>query len=458
MDIRRRIRITNILMLLIPASLIVVSGGVIRDIYDPVQEHAELSGSFYSELYITMAEDPELLLEQSYLKSLECLSGYDGRINIYVSRERRVVNSIENVQGVTNDRNRYPMIVFSDWDFIFSDGTNGEFSLFVSDPERVSATFVSVGLVILAAIAVLFTANGYISWRLYKRISEPLKVLENAAHQIKEENLNTPVIYDQDDEYLRVCDAFEEMRLRLKESLTQQLKYEDNRKELLSSISHDLKTPITAIKGYVEGIRDGIADTPEKADKYMETIHAKAVQVDDLIDRLFFYSKLDMGKIPFQFRRLDLIAFLNDSFMELRLDYPQMELHFEAPDQEVFIQGDSTHLHRVITNLIGNAVKYSTDGRPVVIILAEKGSTMVELTLRDNGPGIDNELLPKMFERFYRGDASRSSRTEGSGLGLSIARKIIIAHGGTMTGRNSRGGGLEIHFSLRLADEEDSHH
>jgi signal transduction histidine kinase len=306
-------------------------------------------------------------------------------------------------------------------------------------------------------MAVLLTANGFISWRLYKQISAPLQVLEDAAHQIKEENLNTPVIYYQDNEFQRVCHAFEEMRLRLKNSLARQLKYEDNRKELLSSISHDLKTPITAIKGYVEGIRDGIADTPEKAEKYMETIHAKAVQVDNLIDRLFFYSKLDMGKIPFQFRTLDLIAFLYDSLEELRLDYPKMELQFEPPDQEVFVHADSTHLHRVITNLVGNAVKYSTDGRPVVVISAEKVLTMVELTLGDNGPGIDDELLPRMFESFSRSDASRSSHTEGSGLGLSIARQIIEAHGGTIKGKNSTSGGLEIHFSLRLADEEDSH-
>ena len=273
----------------------------------------------------------------------------------------------------------------------------------------------------------------------------------------KEEDLETPVIYDGIDEYQRVCGAFDEMRIRLKDSLYEQLRYEENRKELLANITHDLKTPITAIKGYMEGIRDGIADTPERVDKYLDTIYSKSVLMNDLIDRLFLFSKLDLGKIQFHFQSIALGAFLLDTCEELKFDYPSMEIHLDEPEKEIHVHADPTHLHRVIANLIDNAQKYSNNEEAAVNIIVETKGSMAEVTIRDNGPGIADEDLPRIFKRFHRGDASRSSRREGSGLGLSIARQIIMAHGGSIAGKNSRNGGLEILLTLRRANEKDTH-
>lgn len=443
-------------MLLIPIVLIVLTAGIIRRIYDPVREYAELPGSFYRELYGTMADNPDRLLERDYLRELEGLTGYRGRINMYVSRQRSVVNSLENIDTRVDDRNGYPLIVFTDWDFRYSDGIPGEFSFFVSDSERITGAFVSVGAILFAAIAVLLMTNGLLSWYMARNITRPLKILEEAAHQIKEEDLETPVTYDGNDEYQRVCTAFEEMRVRLKNSLNEQLRYEENRKQLLANISHDLKTPITAIKGYVEGILDGIADTPDKVDKYLDTIYSKSVLMNDLIDGLFLFSKLDLGKMQFNFQSISIGAFLTDTCEELQLDYPSMEIHLDIPEQEIYVHADSTHLHRVITNLVDNAEKYCENEKASVDIIVNTDGSMAELKIRDNGPGIDDEVLPRIFERFYRGDTSRSSLREGSGLGLSIARQIVIAHGGTITGRNSPNGGLEILLTLRLAGEENS--
>lgn len=457
MNIKRRLRISYILMLLIPTSLIVLTGGIIRRVYDPVREYADLPDIFYRELYATMAQDPERLLAEDYLRELENQSGYRGRINMYVSRERSVVNSLENIQIRMNGNDGYPMIIFTDWDFRYSDGIPGEFSFFVSDSERISGAYFSVGGILLAAVVVLLLANGLLSWHMARTITKPLVILEEAAHQIKEEDLETPVLYDGIDEYQRVCTAFEAMRIRLKDSLHEQLRYEENRKELLASISHDLKTPITAIKGYIEGIRDGIADTPEKVDKYLDTIYGKSVLMNDLINRLFLFSKLDLGKIQFQFQRIALGAFLSDTCDELRFDYPTMKIRLDEPKQEIYVDADATHLHRVITNLLDNSEKYGGNDNVAVNISVESKGTMAELTIRDNGPGIDDEMLPHIFERFYRGDASRSSRREGSGLGLSIARQIITAHGGSITAKNSRNGGLEIRLTLRLTNEKDTY-
>lgn len=457
MNIQKRLRISYILMLLIPMCLIMFTGGIIRHLYDPEYKKRELPGEFYKELYRTMAENPESLLEKQYLEKLEDLTGYSGRVNMYVYREERTVNRLENFHGGKHHGDGNPMDIFTDWTFRFSDGSAGEFSLFVFDSQRVSGAFISGGVILLAAIVILLLTNGLLSWYMTRSITKPLKVLEKAALQIKNEDLETPVSYEGKDEFDRVCKAFEEMRIRLKDSLYEQIKYEENRKELLANISHDLKTPITAIKGYMEGIRDGIADTPEKVNNYLDTIYNKSVLMNDLIDRLFLFSKLDLGKIQFHFQRIELGAFLQDTFEELRFDYPQMLIFFQKPESEIFVKADSTHLHRVITNLIDNAHKYCDSDPTEVTIFIQKMPNKVELKIRDNGTEIDDQMIPRIFEKFYRADASRSSRKEGSGLGLSIAKQIITAHGGTIKAGKSSGGGLEIIMTLRLDNEEDTH-
>jgi len=457
MNIKRRLRVSYIVMLLIPVILLLATGGVIRLIYDPVREHPELPREFYSEIYATLAEEPEKLLQADYLEQLESLTGYQGRINMYVARDRRVVNSLENIPSGTNGIEGSPTIVVTDWDFRFADGAPGEFSFLVSDTERVSGALVSAGIIVLIAVAMLLVTNGVFSFRMTTSITRPLRSLEAAALQIANADLDTPFAYDGTDEFQGVFTAFEEMRVRLRDSLKEQQRYEANRRELLASISHDLKTPITAIKGYVEGIRDGIADTPEKVSKYLDTIYGKSVLMNDLIDSLFLFSRLDLGQERFRFEGVALRPFLVDACEELQLDYPSMEVRLDEQVPEISVHADSTQLHRVITNLIDNASKYNTRHDASVIVGVEATGPTALVMVRDNGPGIPEADLERVFDSFTRSDTSRSSRTEGSGLGLSIARQIMIAHGGSITGRNLEGG-FEIRLELRLASEEDSHH
>ena len=457
MNIKRRLRVSYIVMLLIPVILLLATGGVIRLIYDPVREHPELPGEFYSEIYPTLAEEPEKLLQADYLAQLEGLTGYQGKINMYVARDRRVVNSLESIPSGTNGIESSPTIVVTDWDFRFTDGTPGEFSFLVSDSERVSGALVSAGIIVLIAIALLLVTNGVLSLRMTTSITRPLRSLEAAALQITNADLDTPFAYDGNDEFQGVFKGFEEMRVRLRDSLKEQQRYEANRRELLARISHDLKTPITAIKGYIEGIRDGIADTPEKVSKYLDTVYGKSVLMNDLIDSLFLFSRLDLGQERFRFERVALRTFLVDACEELQQDYKSMEVRLDGPVPEIYAHADSTQLTRVITNLIDNASKYNTrHDASVVIGVAAAGPTALVI-VRDNGPGIPEADLQRVFDSFYRSDASRSSRIEGSGLGLSIARQIMIAHGGAISGRNLEGG-FEIRLELRLASEEDSHH
>ena len=223
------------------------------------------------------------------------------------------------------------------------------------------------------------------------------------------------------------------MRIRLKENAEEKLQYDKESKELISNISHDLKTPITAIKGYVEGILDGVASSPEKLDRYIRTIYNKANDMDRLIDELTFYSKIDTNKIPYTFAKINVSQYFKDCLEEVGLDMEArgIELgYFNYADEDVMVIADAEQMKRVINNIISNSVKYL-----------------------DKRKGIAAKDLPNIFDRFYRTDSSRNSSQGGSGIGLSIVRKIIEDHGGRIWATSKEGIGTEIHFVLRKYQE-----
>ena len=249
---------------------------------------------------------------------------------------------------------------------------------------------------------------------------------------------------------------YEDMRLRLKESTEEKLQRENQNKELISNISHDLKTPITAIKGYVEGIMDGIANTPEKMDKYIRTIYNKANDMDRLINELSLYSGIDTNRIPYNFHRLNVADYFQDCLEEVGLDLESEDIELSYSNlvsPETMVIADPEQLKRVINNIINNSVKYQ-DKKPGMIdirILDEIDSIRIEI--EDNGRGIAQRDLPKIFERFYRTDASRNSTKGGSGIGLSIVKKIMEDHGGYIWATSKEGEGTCMHIILRKYEE-----
>jgi signal transduction histidine kinase len=244
------------------------------------------------------------------------------------------------------------------------------------------------------------------------------------------------------------------MRGKLKHSVNLQLQYEENRKELISNISHDLKTPVTSIKGYVEGILDGVADTPDKLDKYIKTIYAKATDMDRLIDELFLFSKLDLHNVPFHFEKVDLIRFLQDCTEELQFDLNEkgISLILEIPKDAAYqVAVDREKLKRVVLNILENAVKYMDQPQGLIKIRLTQQEEWVLVQIQDNGHGITAEALPHIFERFYRADPSRNSNTGGSGLGLAIVKQIVEGHGGEIRAASEIGVGTSIFFTIKKA-------
>ena len=311
-----------------------------------------------------------------------------------------------------------------------------------------------ISMAIAIAIILIFTAL-ILSFWIYSSVFNPVQELNIAMKNIAEGNLEyqvPPPEHRQKGEMAELAINYEDMRLRLKESTEEKLQRENQNKELITNISHDLKTPITAIKGYVEGIMDGIANTPEKMDKYIRTIYNKANDMDRLINELSLYSGIDSNRIPYNFHRLNVADYFQDCLEEVGLDLESEDIELSYSNlvsPEVMVIADPEQLKRVINNIISNSVKYQ-DKKPGSIdirILDEIDSIRIEI--EDNGRGIAQRDLPKIFERFYRTDASRNSTKGGSGIGLSIVKKIVEDHGGYIWATSREGEGTCMHFVLR---------
>ena len=312
---------------------------------------------------------------------------------------------------------------------------------------------------LISSISIIIGMGFFMTYWLYTHIFSPLINLGEAVRQITEGNLDFSLEFDAYDEIGELSRNFEEMRIRLRQNEEQKLLADKNNRELISNISHDLKTPITAIKGYVEGIMDGVASSPEKIDKYIRTIYNKANDMDKLIDELTFYSKIDTNGIPYNYKVISVVDFFTDCAKEVGLDMESMNIDFyfnNNVDRDTFIVADVEQMKRAINNIISNSVKYMDKDDPKIgISLLDEGD-FVRIDINDNGIGISSEDLPYIFDRFYRTDSSRNSSKGGSGIGLSIVRKIVEDHGGRIWAKSEPGSGTDIIIMLKKHQERMS--
>lgn len=220
-----------------------------------------------------------------------------------------------------------------------------------------------------------------------------------------------------------------------------------------------MKTPITSIIGYVEGLKDGVADTKAKQDKYLNIVYNKAKSMNFLIDDLFVFSKLDLQKLPFHFEYIDLKKFLVHFVEEYQLDLEQKDIHLTLQDvhlNKAIVRIDVQQIRRVLDNMIQNSVKHMNKEEKRITIIARQEVETVSITVQDNGAGMAVENLEMIFDRFYRIESSRNSDKGGSGLGLAIARQIILEHGGTIKADSKLGEGTSITFTLPLKENGDN--
>ena len=310
-------------------------------------------------------------------------------------------------------------------------------------------------MILTATIILVFTALSVGLW-IYRSIAVPLVKLKKATKNIKEGNLDFVLEVEGNDEFSQLCQDFEEMRKRQKESTEEKILMDKENKELISNISHDLKTPITAVKGYVEGIMDGVADTPEKMDRYVRTIYNKTNEMDHLINELTFYSKIDTNRIPYTFSKLNVEDYFSDCAEELGLEMETrgIELVYaNYVEKGVQVIADGEQIRRVIHNIVSNAIKYMEKPRGIIQLRVKDVGDFIQVEIEDNGKGIAAKDLPYIFDRFYRTDVSRNSSKGGSGIGLSIVKKIMEDHGGKVWATSRLGIGTIMYFVLRKYQE-----
>lgn len=331
------------------------------------------------------------------------------------------------------------------YDITIADSVNGQDSVQIMTKD----------LYVTVLVILVFTSISVGLW-IYRSIAAPLVKLRRATQNIKEGNLDFTLEVDGADEFSELCRDFEEMRRRLKESAEEKLVMDKENKELISNISHDIKTPITAVKGYVEGIMDGVADTPEKMDRYVRIIYNKTNEMDHLINELTFYSKIDTNRIPYVFSKLNVEDYFADCAEEvgLELETRGIQLYYaNYVDKDVLVIADGEQIRRVIYNIVSNAIKYMDKEKGVIQIRVKDVGDFIQVEIEDNGKGIAAKDLPNIFDRFYRTDVSRNSSKGGSGIGLSIVRKIMEDHGGKVWATSREGIGTIMYFVLRKYQE-----
>lgn len=284
----------------------------------------------------------------------------------------------------------------------------------------------------LLSTAVVFTTTTVITRHLSKNILIPISTLKQAAKSIEDGKLDGEVMSCKYDEISELCNAFDNMRKRLKESREKEHKMNEERKMLLAHMSHDMKTPITSIKGYAEGLRDGIASTPEKQRLYIDTIISKAEILQNLAGNLSEYSHLELNKTDFRFKSGDFTDFVREAASAFSADFEKagITIRKNIPNEKIMIAADFDKLFRVFSNIFDNALKYKRQDSRELILSVFRGDGGVYATIEDDGIGIAPEKTKQVFDNFYRVNTARTMNVKGNGLGLGIARLIVEKHGG----------------------------
>lgn len=473
MNLKKRLIIANASTVVIPLLATVFIALAVLFVYAKIagqdvsfknyQRLSEIKFELINSEASILQRTPEVVEQESFQKHLqERLAGINGEV-IMVKQDNVIFSSgnfskidVAKCLEAGDWQGRREPVVIGNITYTvesialsFKDGSHGSVLLLAPIDRSVANLTSFLVLIGLTFVLAFMLCNILVSYQFSRSIITPLQNLQSAAAEISRGNLEHTIVEEGDQEIQALCRDLEIMRIKLKESVSTQLKYEDNRKMLISSISHDLKTPVTSIQGYVEGILDGIANTPDKRERYLKTISFKARQVDQMIDDLLLYAKLDLNQIPFDFERTDIAEYLKLCLLESEPEFESSNIritfHNEISDKQQYVLLDRERMKRVLMNILDNSRKYmSKDQGEIKILLRDTAASLI-IELRDNGSGISAGDLPHIFDRFYRSDAARS---KGSGLGLAIAKQIVEGHNGRIWAISHEKEGTSIMISL----------
>lgn len=309
----------------------------------------------------------------------------------------------------------------------------------------------SAWLIPLALFAALLLTLSAIAWFLRRTLIVPLAAASEAAGRVAAGDLSVELPRSRVREVARLNAAFLAMSDELRASLRRQAAIEEERRLFVSAIAHDLRTPLFSLRGYLEGLEQGVATTPEKVARYIQICREKADALERLIADLFAYAKVEYLEETLQRAPLDLGVLLRRvaDGRQREADARGMTLEVDGPPKACMVEGDEQLLGRAVENLLDNALRYTPAGARIQVRWWPQGR-FAQFIVADTGPGIAPRDLPHLFEPMYRSDPSRSRDTGGTGLGLAIARRILRAHGGDLLAANRPTGGAVFTGSLPL--------
>lgn len=313
-----------------------------------------------------------------------------------------------------------------------------------------SSFYLFLGAVVLAgtaAIILLLFLAAFFTRRMNRVIMEPVELLAKGAERIKSGNLSEKIHYQGETEFEYVCQTFNDMQSTILADQEQREKTERARTDMVTGISHDLRTPLTSIRGYIKGVLDGVADTEEKRRMYLETAYESTGEMNVLLQKLFDFSRMESGQMPFHMVKADLgeFAAAYAAQKEAVADPSALQIHFcRKAEYQPEISMDVEQVRRIFDNLLENSMKYAMVTPVVINLSVEETDKFMLFVWRDNGGGVPQEKLGRIFERFYRCDESRKEK--GSGVGLYVVKYIMDQHNGTVRAEYENGLKISLYF------------
>ncbi|BBN97618.1 sensor histidine kinase [Sporolactobacillus terrae] len=289
------------------------------------------------------------------------------------------------------------------------------------------------GLLLLSGIGAFLLAIGLI-WMMSNVLSRPLLQMQKMTKKMAEGNLGTRLTVKSRDEIGALGRAINDLAARLQ-------RYRDSRQAFFSTISHELRTPVTYLKGYAKALNDGLVDSDNERKQYLSIIYQESIRLEHLIRDLFDLSKMEEGQIKLDIELLDLKELMETALQKVKLKAEEKKIRVQAEltDGVPLVSGDRKRTEQILLNLLENAIRYSERGMVVARLASDKQNVVIAIS--DNGIGIPKEELPYIFERFYRVEKSRAREYGGTGLGLSIVKKYIELQGGTVKVESQLGAG-----------------
>ncbi|MBI9015251.1 MAG: HAMP domain-containing histidine kinase [Clostridiales bacterium] len=440
--------------------------------YQVLKPQDERTNDFFTEKSAIISFELATLLncEEADLSDMEYFSEMDKRlsekgIHMFIVTEGHVIFTSEyfDINKLNQDM-KYSLDDYRE-NFIIEKHRIPEsgYTIYFLLPKSDAMLFKNSFLIFIATIFLIATIfrSGFshsIMKRIYQNMVSPLEKLKDATNNIRKGNLDVPLVpeYHYNRDLKETFQDFEKMREQLKENKALAVQYENNRKDLISNISHDLKTPIASIMGYVEGILDGVADTPAKRERYMQIIYKKSLDMNRLVNDLILFSKLDVNKVAFNYQLINFQTYIETLFeeygMEMQENNIELVSRYQATE-DMMLKVDAKQLRRVFNNIIGNAMKHLDKETKAVEIVVYEDLDDVVIRISDNGKGIPKDKVDFIFDRFYKGEVSRNTEVGSSGLGLSISKQIVLAHGGRIWAQSEIGKGTIIYFTISKKEE-----